>query len=132
MSSMNSMNSQSMISTVDQEKTLISNEKSDMNSDSNNTAEKNDKFEQLLDHINLVANNVKDDSDILQNNGISEPHLNNGKCDLVNGSVPSNIFSNLLASPGGTSIDLPLSSSELESLAKTVQSTHSDWTSYTA
>ncbi|XP_077294797.1 uncharacterized protein LOC143917202 isoform X1 [Arctopsyche grandis] len=120
-SSMNSINSQSIINTVDLEKPLIPNERLDVNSDSIDTTEKNDKFDQLLDHITEAANNIKDDPEMLQNNGIAEPHLNNGKCDLVNGSVPSNIFSNLLASPGGTSIDLPLSSSELESLTKSVQ-----------
>lgn len=58
-----------------------------------------------------------------QNNANSmESQLSDSKCDIMDGSAPSNIFSNLLSSPGGTSLELPITNSELETLAKTVQS----------
>lgn len=78
----------------------------------------------MKDHLaNDLASdntNMKDAQNISNSNSI-ESQTSDGKCDVTDGSTPSNIFSNLLSSPGGTSLELPITNSELETLAKTVQ-----------
>lgn len=82
------------------------------------------------DCINRLPNDIVNSdlmtSAILDNNLVKEEELKNHtvddilkdpKLELVNGT---NLFGNLLASPGGTTIDLPITNSEIEALTKAV------------